>query len=91
VKTQWIVVASALVACGLAVGCASLGDSYVWKRPCATDAQREADKQACLAQSAGIADPSGTTGVEYAQDLFRECMEGRGWQRVPAGTSLACE
>jgi len=92
VSTQRIWIATALVACGLVVGCASgLGDSYVWKRPCGTDAQREADKQACLAQAAGISDPSGSTGVEYAQDLFRECMESRGWQRVPAGTSLACE
>lgn len=80
------------VAVGAAVGCAwGVGDSYLWKRPCGTDAQLEADRQACLSESAGVADPSGTTGVEYAQDLFRECMENRGWQRVPAGTVMKCE
>jgi hypothetical protein len=81
-----------LIVGACAVACASgLGDSYVWKRPCGTDAQRESDRQACLSQSAGVADPSDNTGVEYTQDLFRECMEARGWQRVPAGTILECK
>jgi hypothetical protein len=92
VQVHRIVIASALAAGALAVGCASgIGDTYVWKRPCGTDAQREADRQACLTESAGVVDPSGNPGVEYAQDLFRECMEARGWQRVPAGTVLKCE
>jgi len=85
-------IASALTVAAIAVGCASgLGDSYVWKRACGTDAQRAADRQACLSESAGLADPSGNRGVEYAQDLFRECMETRGWQRVPSATVLKCE
>ena len=85
-------IASALVVGAWIVGCATgFGDTYVWKRPCGTDAQREADRQVCLTESAGVEDPSGSPGVEYAQDLFRECMESRGWQRVPAGTVLKCE
>jgi len=79
---------------GLALtGCASgsFGESYAWKRPCGTEAQREADSQACLAKAAGIADPSGGREVEYAQDLFNECMMSRGWQRLPADTALACK
>jgi hypothetical protein len=73
-------------------GCASgtLGESHVWMRPCGTAAQLEADRQACLAEAAGLADPSGP-GAEYTRDLFRQCMEQRGWRRVPSGTVMACE
>ncbi len=75
----------------LALSCASaqFGESYVWKRPCGTDAQRSADRDACGVEAAGLSDPSGRSG-EYARDLFRHCMEKRGWQRVPEATSLTC-
>ena len=78
----------------VALGCGTrgqLGEAWTWKKPCGTDAQLEADRQACLGEAAGIADPSGETSVEYAQDLFGECMQKRGWQRMPRSTSLACE
>ncbi|NNL68143.1 MAG: hypothetical protein HKP30_17975 [Myxococcales bacterium] len=69
-------------------GCAS-SESMSWQRPCGTPEQREVDRDSCLTEAAGIADPSGR-GVEYSQDLFRRCMEERGWQRVPSGTVLEC-
>jgi hypothetical protein len=76
-----------------ALGCSSGqlgGDSWVWKRPCATAEQLEADRQACMGQTVGVVDPSGR-GSEYGPDLFRECMESRGWQRVAPGTVLECK
>ena len=76
----------------LALGCAGqLGDSQAWKRPCGTSEQLDADRQVCQGEAAGLADPSGSVGVEYAQDLFRECLESRGWQRMPSGTVLKCD
>jgi len=92
-KIPSMLLLSLVAAAALALGCAigGLGDAYAWKRPCGTDAQREADSQACLSEAAGISDPSSGTGVEYAQDLFRECMASRGWQRVPSTTTLKCE
>jgi len=77
----------------LALGCVTrgFGGSYSWKRPCGTDAQREADSQACLSDAAGISDPSSGSGGEIAQELFRECMAARGWQHVPSTTTLKCE
>lgn len=91
-KIQRFMIAGALFGTLVALGCAStLGESYTWKRSCGTDAQRQADREACLSESAGLADPSGNRGVEYAQDLFRECMEARGWQRLPSNTALKCE
>ena len=66
------------------------GESYAWKRPCGTEEQRADDRDACGAEAAGLTDPTGRSG-EYAQDLFRRCMERRGWQRVPSDTVLACE
>ena len=90
-RTGSIVMASAVVAAVLFFGCAGkFGDSQTWKRACGTNAQREADSQACLSEAAGLVDPSGR-GVEYAQGLIRECMESRGWQRLPSGTTLKCE
>ena len=92
-KSPSIAVLGFLATTVLALGCAvgGLGDAYTWERPCGTDAQREADSQACLSEAAGISDPSSGTGVEYAQDLFRECMEARGWQQLTSGTTLKCE
>ena len=74
------------------LGCAStqVGESYTWKKPCGTHEQRDADRDACAMEAAGLADPSGQ-GREYTPDLFRQCMESRGWQRVPSSTVLACE
>ena len=91
-KIQRFMAAGVLTLAIVALGCASgFGESYVWKRACGTDAQRQADRDACLSESAGLADPSDNRGVEYAQDLFGECMEARGWQRVPSSTALKCE
>jgi hypothetical protein len=78
----------------VALGCSArgqLGEAWTWKKPCGTEERLEADRQACLGEAAGIADPSGSTGVEYAQDLFRECMEKRGWQRMPRSATVVCE
>lgn len=82
-KTVFIAVFAAALA-----ACAS-SESLVWKRPCGTPAQRDVDRSSCLSEAAGLADPSGR-GIEYTQDLFRECMEGRGWQHVPASTVFEC-
>ena len=92
-KIRLIVLSGAVTGAVLAFGCGTgrFGDDHTWKRPCGTAAQREADSQACIGASAGIADPSVGSGAEYAQDLFRECMESRGWQRVPSSTTLQCE
>ena len=76
----------------VALGCGAsgqLGEEWTWKRPCGTDQQLRADRQACLGEAAGLADPS--SRVEYAQDLFGECIEGRGWLLVPLSTNLACQ
>jgi len=83
---------AAALASGTLAACASgqLGESYSWKRPCGTSEQLAADRQSCLGEAAGFADPSGQ-GAEYAQDLFRQCMERRGWRRLPSDTVLACE
>jgi len=77
--------AAALLACGAG----RLGESWEWKRPCGTPAQRDADRHACLSEAAGIADPSAQ--ADFAQALFAECMEHRGWRRVASGTVLRCE
>jgi hypothetical protein len=79
-----------VIAAGMLACASGSGESYAWKRPCATDAQREADRQACMGESAGLADPSGYTGVEYARDLFEQCMESKGWRRLPADEELVC-
>jgi len=86
-----VAVVATVLSAGI-LGCASspFGESWTWKRPCATAAQLEADRQACVAESVGVVDPSGT-GSEYGQDFFRECMESRGWQRVPSSTVLECK
>lgn len=86
-----ILAGTALVAVlGLACASGTMGDEFVWKRPCGTAEQREADRSACLTDAAGIADPSGR-GVEFTQDLFAECMQQRGWKRVPSDTVMRCE
>jgi hypothetical protein len=77
----------------VAFGCASGqlgGDAWTWKRPCATAEQLEADRQRCAGQTLGVVDPSGR-GNEYGPDLFRECMESRGWQRVAPETVVECK
>ena len=80
-----------LLAGALALACGTsgqLGEAWTWKRPCGTAAQLEADRQACLGEAAGLADPS--AHVEYAQDLFGECMEGRGWRRTARSAQVTC-
>jgi hypothetical protein len=74
---------------GLACAGGTIGDPWEWKRPCGTPAQRDADRQACLTEAAGFADPSDE--ADFAQDLFARCMERRGWRRVSSGTVVRCE
>jgi len=69
----------------LLLGAACAADTH-WDRPCATAADLEADRDACLAASGN------DTGVmNWSTARFVErCLQDRGWRRYPVGRRAAC-
>jgi len=72
-------------ALALLLGAACAGDMH-WDRPCATAADLEADREACMAASGN---DSGV--MNWSTSRFLEgCLRDRGWRRYPVGRRAAC-
>ncbi len=77
---------AAILAVGLALGCATSASKTTWVKSGTTAEERERAERACTAEAGAEfnRDANRPTAGSRTAQTFRACMERRGWQRVKA-------